>query len=183
MNAVTSRVGNFLLFQIGWWACVWSAAHGHALTGAAVGLALVALHWWAGGARAEESRLLLAAGVIGTVWDSAVRKLGLIEYPGHATDSLLAPLWITAMWMLFATTLNASLSMLLTRPWLAALAGLVAAPASYYAGARLGALQFATPATALLAQALGWAVMLPLLLRLASRAQDLRPRQALEVSP
>jgi hypothetical protein len=52
---------------------------------------------------------------------------------------------------------------------LAAALAAVAAPLSYLAGQRLGALSMPRPALALAAQAVGWAVILPLLLHLARR--------------
>ncbi len=73
-----------------------------------------------------------------------------------------------ALWANFATTLNLSLAGLQTRPWLAALLGLVCGPLAYWGGAGLGAMTFITPLPALITLALGWALLTPLLLALAA---------------
>jgi len=52
---------------------------------------------------------------------------------------------------------------------LSAALGAVAAPLAYLSGARLGALTLLKVQPALWAQALGWALLLPALLRLARR--------------
>jgi hypothetical protein len=102
-----------------------------------------------------------------------------MSYPGGQFAQGLAPYWIVAMWGLFATTLNLSMSWLRGRQWLAALLGAVGGPLAYLAGARLGGLQMPDPVLALAVQALGWAVLLPVLNRLAERldgfSQDSSP--------
>ena len=50
----------------------------------------------------------------------------------------LAPYWIVALWMLFATTLNVTFRWLQPRPALAAALGAVFGPVSYIAGAAVG---------------------------------------------
>jgi hypothetical protein len=58
----------------------------------------------------------------------------------------LAPVWIIAMWAGFATLLHVALRWLLPHRWLAALLGAVGGPLAYYAGMRLGAVNFPDPA-------------------------------------
>ncbi|MDE2251246.1 MAG: DUF2878 family protein, partial [Gammaproteobacteria bacterium] len=115
--------------------------------------------------------LIALTGMVGWCWDSALVVLGLIAYrPAPAPASLsLAPLWILALWVLFATALPISLRWLRGRWWQACLLGALAAPLAYFGGARLGALQLVRPWPALLAQAAGWALLLPLLVDLARR--------------
>ncbi|MGB5202220.1 MAG: DUF2878 domain-containing protein, partial [Sedimenticolaceae bacterium] len=81
----------------------------------------------------------------------------------------LAPYWIVAMWMGFATTLNVSLGWLKGRYWLAALFGAVGGPLAYLAGAKLGGITLISSEAALTALALGWATIMPLLMYLAAR--------------
>jgi hypothetical protein len=83
------------------------------------------------------------------------------------------------MWALFATTLNLSMSWLKGRPWLAAAFGAVGGPLAYVAGRKLGGVEMNEPALALLVQGLGWAVMMPLLLRLAARLNGFESRPVL----
>jgi hypothetical protein len=85
-----------------------------------------------------------------------------------SAGAALPPPWMIALWANFATTLNLSLAGLQTRPWLAALLGLVGGPLAYWGGAGLGAMTFVAPLPALIALGLGWALLTPLLLALAA---------------
>jgi hypothetical protein len=160
---------NVALFQAGWFACVLSAAHGLPWIGVTAAAVVVAWHV----ARAErpvsELRLVGAAAALGAMFETALVQSRWISFPGGMLVDGIAPYWMVAMWALFATTLNVSLRWLRPHGWLAALLGAVGGPAAYYAGARLGALEFTVAGAAMAAIALGWAVLTPLLLRVARR--------------
>ncbi len=160
---------NFAAFQCGWFACVLGAAHGRPYAGigavAAIAIAHVAT---AVQPRAELALLGLAAG-IGATWDSLLAATGWMSYAPGALVAGTAPLWIVALWVLFATTLNRSLAWLKPRLPLGAALGAIGGPLAYVGGERLGAISFHHEAAALMAQAIGWAVLTPLLLRLAQR--------------
>ncbi len=162
-------VVNFVAFQAGWFACVLGAAQGWPWTGTAVAAAVVALHLWRAARPAQELKLVAIALAIGATWDSLLVNLDLVEFPSGIVVDGVAPLWILALWALFATTLNVSLRWLQDRLLVAAALGAVAGPLSYWAGARLGALELIDPVPALLALAIGWAAMTPLLLEIARR--------------
>lgn len=113
------------------------------------------------------AQLIGLTAVIGFAWDSGVALLGLMRYAPGVITPPLAPLWILALWILLATTLHLSMRWLQERLFVAAALGAIAAPLSYLAGARLGALTLPQVEPALLVQAVGWAVLLPVLLRAA----------------
>jgi len=155
---------NFLAFQIGWLACVVAAAQGLPWLGTAIALLIVAGHIRYTQPRWPEIRLLLIAAALGAVADSVLASTGLLIYPSGILLPGTAPYWIIAMWMLFATTLNVSLSWLQGRRLLACVLGAIGGPLAYYAGHRLGGVEFAHPLwQPLLALALIWAVAMPLL--------------------
>ena len=81
------------------------------------------------------------------------------------------------MWVLFATTLNLSLSFLKGRPLVAAAMGFVAGTLAYLGGAKLGGITFIDQTSALIALAVGWAVIMPLLTLLAERFNGVAPTQ------
>ncbi|HSG66297.1 MAG TPA: DUF2878 domain-containing protein, partial [Gammaproteobacteria bacterium] len=89
------------------------------------------------------------------------------RYAGEVSTPLIAPHWILAMWALFATTLTGCLRWLGRSLWLAAILGALGAPASYVAGARLGGVELIDPLRALTALGTGWAIALPVLVRMA----------------
>lgn len=158
---------NFVAFQLGWFACVLGAAHGLPWAGTGIALAIVAWHLTRAARPGAELVLVLIAAGIGALWDSGLSALGWIRYPSGVLIEGTAPYWIVAMWMLFATTLNVSLAWLRRNLPLAAVFGALGGPLAYLGGAKLGALSFGAQEAALVALALGWAALTPLLLRLA----------------
>ena len=167
-NTKPSVLANFVLFQIGWFACVVGAAHDMPLVGSCVALAVVAWHVLRATEPAEALNLVLFAFVIGTVWDSALVMSGWVRFSNGNFIEGVAPYWILALWALFATTLNVSMAWLQGRWILLVLFGAVGGPMSYWGGARMGAMTIVDPVSITVALAIGWAVMMVLLM-LAAR--------------
>jgi hypothetical protein len=169
MNPVHRNLLNFIVFQVAWLGCVLGGARGLEAYVAIAVAAAVALHLALAPRPAPEALLVAIVAGIGLAWDSLVVAMGLMVYPPGLLPPGLAPLWIVAMWALFATTLNLSLGWLKGRPLLAALMGALGGPMAYLAGHRLGAVDLAQPILALVAQGLGWSLLMPLLAWLATR--------------
>lgn len=135
-------VVNYVGLQIGWLACALGAARGYPWVGLLVVAGHLVIHLlWTQNRRREIVFLLLVA-LLGTAVDSAQKAGGLLNYASDAPWPWLAPLWITAMWVLFATALTTSLRWLQGRVWLAAALGAVFGPLSYVAGERLDGIGF-----------------------------------------
>jgi Protein of unknown function (DUF2878) len=160
---------NVVLFQVGWFACVLGAAHGLAWAGALSALAIVAWHVARAGEPRRELALVVCAAALGAVFETLLVQSGWIRFGAGVLIEGAATYWMVALWALFATTLNVSLRSLRNRAWLAALLGAIGGPVAYYAGARLGALEFVAAGAGLAAIGAGWAVLTPLLLRAALR--------------
>lgn len=162
---------NIVLFQAGWFACVLGAAHGRPLAGAAAALA-IASGWILRAPRpGRELALVLAASLAGLALDSLLAQSGWVAFESALPAAGLAPVWMLALWALFAVTLNVSLRWLRHRLLLAGALGALGGPAAYYAGGKLGALSFADAPAALVLIALGWAFATPALLALARRLE------------
>jgi hypothetical protein len=162
---------NFFLFQAGWFACVLGAARGFPWQGALVALLIAGFVVLRSGNPRAELALVLAAAAAGFAFDSVLALAGWVAFEGAVPAPQLAPVWMVALWALFATTLNVSLRWLRAWPALGALFGAVGGPVAYYAGERLGALRFADPLPGLVAVAAGWALATPLLFALARRLE------------
>jgi hypothetical protein len=175
-------VMNFVVLEVAWLACVLGGANDRALAGTMVAGAVIGLHLSLAQQPRKEALLIAVVAMIGLAWDSLLVALGLLSYPTGNFAPGFAPYWIVAMWAVFATSLNLSLAWLKGRPWLAVLVGLVGGPLSYLAGERLGGVQMSDMTLALGMQALGWAVLLPLLVRLASRLNGISPSATSEQS-
>lgn len=167
--AIGTIILNVLLFEAGWLASVLGAANGLPWAGVAV-IAVVAAFHLARSRRALPELLLLAiAFAIGALFESLLVQTGWLRFDGGTLAAGTAPVWMAALWINFATTLNVALRALHARPAAAALLGAIAAPVAYYAGARLGAVEMVAAAPALAAIAAGWSVLTPALLAVARR--------------
>jgi len=159
----------FIVFQIGWFAAVLGGAHDYVFGGSLLVAAIVAVHIWQASIPSREVLLILFTTLIGTIWDSALVALNVIQYPHGIFISGVAPIWIIAVWALFATAFNTTLTYFKHRYVFASLFGAIGAPLSFLAGMRLGALQFPNQTMALIVIGAGWATMMPMLMKLAQR--------------
>ena len=159
------RLLNFAMFYLGWFACVMGAGHGQLWLGPSVVAALVLLHLYMAPRPAQEARLILLTGIFGFAVDTLQASAGLYAFTGTSPAPWLCPLWMMALWMLFATTINASMAWLAGRYRLAAALGALCGPVSYVAGARLGAIELPAHAgLSLVGIAVVWACVMPSLL-------------------
>lgn len=162
-------INNFIFFQLGWLACVLGGTGSWHWMGTMMVTGIVGFHLSRASRPRDEFMLILAALLIGTSWDSLLVWAGLLSYANGVLFAALAPHWIVAMWALFATTLNLSLRWLKGRWLLAAVFGAIGGPLAYYAGFRLGAVDMPDMTNAMLALAIGWAMLMPLLMSLSQR--------------
>jgi hypothetical protein len=169
-----NKILNFALFQLGWFASVLLGASQYHWFGPVVVLAILFVHLRSSPDRKAELRLIGHALLIGLIWENLLSLGGLIVYPSGQPFGVLAPLWILAMWPLLAITLNVSLRWLKGLPAVAALFGAIGGPLAFMAGERLGAAVFPNLSLSMAALALGWAVLLPMLTRLAERHDGFR---------
>jgi hypothetical protein len=160
---------NFVLFQLGWLACVLGGAYAMPWLGPVIVAGIVAYHLRQAPRPGPEIALLGIAAVIGTVWDSLLVSMGWLVYPSGTFVQGMAPYWIIAMWVLFATTFNVSMRWMKGRRLLAFVLGGIAGPLAYFGGSRLGGVEFAHLPEGLTALALGWAVLMPALMSLSNR--------------
>jgi hypothetical protein len=163
------QLANAALFQLGWFACVFSPTHPWLLwvPAALLGLHLCWLSSWQ-----QDGKLLISATVLGIAVDSLLLQLGVFDF---GQPRKLIPVWLVLLWALLACTLKHSLAWSAQPWWRAALLGSLSAPLSYYAGAQLAgvSLPYGTSPT-LLGLALLWAGLLPLLHYLAGHSPSTR---------
>ncbi len=163
---------NLAVFKVAWTAVVISAAAGAPVIGVIAVAIAVGIHLWSCDNPDSEIRLLFVAATMGFAWESVLVIAGLLEYSSGNWAFGPAPYWIVSMWVLFATTLNVGMRWLRRGTAIAAVAGAIGGPLAFFAGASIGAVELVSPAVALIAIGLGWAVMLPLLVKLAVWLDD-----------
>ena len=150
---------NFGLFQLGWFIAIWGAAH-QKLLPSMIAIALILMIYIIQARYKKEAFiLLLLIMLLGPIFDQCLLSFELIEYKSQFSEYIV-PIWIVALWGLFATTLNISLSWLKHYKLLAVLFGLIGGPLAYIAAEKLNAIQLMN-SYALLALALGWALLSP----------------------
>ena len=160
---------NLAFFKAGWIACVLLAAMGQTTLAVFAVAFVVALHLARVAAPAKETLTLIAAAAIGFTWESIMVATGLVQYPA---GGVVAPLWIVAMWVLFATTINHGFRWM-KRNWMySAALGLIGGPLAFIGGAGLGAAEFSNTILALAVIGIGWAFLLPLLCLIADTIID-----------
>lgn len=164
---------NFLLFQIGWFACVLGAAKQNNWPG--VGFLVVFMLWHFSQAKiaSKELSLVLIAVLIGGVFDQIMTQNNLLTYQAHSFTAL-PPAWILALWAEFAMTLNVSLRWMKNiksrgKYWVATLFGAIGGPLAYMGAAKLGAVSLDNLPASYIALGLGWALITPALVRLAQQ--------------
>jgi len=162
-------VQNAVLFQIGWFACVLTASNNLAWLGSLAAAAMLIIHLWRSFDFRTEVITIMLVTAIGTLWDSTLMQTQFYQFSHGILIAGIAPYWLVALWALFATTLNLSLRWLKHRKVLAAALGFIAGPASYYAGHKLGAIEFSNTTMTLILTAIGWAVLLPMILTISER--------------
>ena len=162
---------NFIGFQLGWFACVLGGAAGKPLLAVCAVVFILVVHLYRSNNIFAELCIIFTAMAIGFVWESLVISTDWLTYPLSSEVSNYAPIWLVAMWALFASTMNVSMAWLKKRWLLASVMGAVFGPLAFVAGEKLGAVIFLERWYALLALALGWTVLMPLLLWLADSFQ------------
>lgn len=164
------KIWDFAAFQAAWFVCVVAAAAGMGMLGPRLMLALVVVHLLITPRPRREAAFLLAAGAIGTGLDAIQAALGHLVFTGGIWLEGLPPLWMTALWVGFATLFATTLEWMRGRYVLAAILGAVSGPLAYAGGARLGALEL-HPDTLRFGLAVGlqYAAATPLLLFLSQR--------------
>jgi hypothetical protein len=165
------KIFNIVGTQIGWFACALGAAKGLPWLGLVVVAVYLVLHLLWSEERLREAQFILAVGALGMVIDSLNKITGLLSYNGDLLNiSWLAPLWIGALWLQFASTLNESLIWLQNNYLLAFVMGAIAGPLSYMGGVRLGALALPHDKIfTVIVLAIIWGIVMPLLAWLAKK--------------
>lgn len=137
---------NGVLFYIGWFFIVVSAAQGLPLKAFFFAVMTMVFHFTFIDRQAKECVLVASLVGFGFILDTIFVLLGLLVY--ESPDPWIswgAPLWILGIHAIFASTIYHSLSWLGNYPWVSAVLGALGSFFTYVAGNRLGAVVFLLP--------------------------------------
>ena len=159
-----AKFWNFILFQLGWFACVWCAANQKVLWAVIGTMAYIVFHIWWSDTPKLELALLVKAVIYGVSADTLIMYLDLLDFRDNWPVPYLSPVWMWVLWALVASTINSSLSWLRGRPLLGAILGAISGPMSYEAGVRMGAGTWGPrgQVMGMLLIAVNWGIAIPL---------------------
>ncbi|MEP6485096.1 MAG: DUF2878 domain-containing protein [Rudaea sp.] len=162
---------NLILYQSVWLLAVAGAARGWWWAGPIAVAIFAALQLAVSTSRRSDVVLICIAAAAGFVIDSLFARSGALSYASPVPWVSLAPVWIVALWVNFALTLNHSLSYLKSNFVLAAALGGIGAPLAYWAAFKgWNAISFGeSPIGTLIVLAFVWAVVTPILCLAANR--------------
>ena len=159
---MTSKIINFVFFNLAWLGVVASASHGWSFVAPFIVIGwIIPFLIWEGNLKSEIG-LLTAAAVLGVFCDTILFWTGAIELHG-STHTLfsISPVWMIALWVNLAASLRYCLHWLLGRYWLSSVIGGIAGSLAYTAGQGLGALQLPVGPVPVVIE---WVLAMPLLL-------------------
>lgn len=159
-------VANGTLFNLSWLGIVLTHSP---LLGPVIVLLHLAVHFRFFGHGLVEAKYILVVAVAGLLLDQLLFLSGVLTTAG---GTLLAPLWLSCLWPVLATTMMHAFSGLQTRHYLAALVGAIGGALSYTAGTRLSDVEFGSAVWGPVTLGVAWAVLFPALLAGARLMKD-----------
>jgi hypothetical protein len=173
MSRARFSVLNYLLFNAGYLACLWGAANARPWLGPIAAAAVLAVHFALSPDRRGDARTVFLATLIGPWCDTALAWSGALEFTGGMSGGVFAPVWIVALWSLFAMTFPYCLKWVSGDLRVAFFFGLFGSPLSYKLGGEAMGAAVIAPGWAPLAMiGVFWAVTLPLIFALDRRLRE-----------
>ncbi len=151
-------LANGTLFNISWLAIVLTHS---ALLSPMVVLIHMAIHFRLFGYGMIEAKYILVVAFVGLLLDQLLFLAGVLTTEGGTGP---APLWLSCLWPVLATTMMHAFSGLQSRILLAALFGAIGGALSYTAGTRLSDVEFVSAFWGPATLAVAWAVLFPAML-------------------
>jgi hypothetical protein len=155
---------NFVLFQTAWFITIYSASLGLVWFGPVFSLCWLYTHFglhknnWK-----VDLQIVVISAIIGFILDSMMVLSGIFSFSENASFGYPSSIWMVALWVNLALTLNYSLGWLKEKLILSSLFAAVGGPLAYYAGSKMGAINFENHTFSIIALSVIWAIAMPLL--------------------
>lgn len=167
---MTKKIINFLLFHFMWPACVVGAAYGLWWPGVLLLVAFFIWHYFSESNVSGDMKLVAVMLLVGILVDTLWIQMGLLDYATPGPFPAIAPVWIAALWVALALSLNHCLLYLQRHRAITGLVLMFGSPFSYYLASKVGAVEWLAPAWQVIAATgLSWAILIPIFLTLAQR--------------
>ncbi len=164
---------NAMLFNGVWIACVAGSAK-QLIWPAALSCAILAAYQLHPSNRhSNDIKLVILSVILGLIVDTIWVQFGFMDFTEKRPFSNVAPAWIIILWVGFALTVNHSLKWLTIHPLLPAITGAIAAPLTYFAGIKIGAVEYTASITEVsIGLAVAWAIALTILVEVGKREDN-----------
>ncbi|MDJ0879594.1 MAG: DUF2878 family protein [Halieaceae bacterium] len=160
-DTLLQKAGNGLLFNLSWLAIVTSQS---LLIAPLVVVVHLTIHQLWIGRGLRELQFIAGCSLFGLLLDNLLFAVGVFTLDGRAA---LAPLWLTCLWPVLATTFDHAFASLQRQLTLAGILGGIGGIMSYYAGTSMSAIGFADPAYGLAIIGALWAGLFPAMAAMA----------------
>jgi hypothetical protein len=155
---------NPLVFILGIAISLYGAVYNHAIICGAGIIALLIVHAVSWKQPFAEVSVIIMAGIIGACVETINVALGFYEYGTPTFQNALLPTWIITIWFVTGATIRHTLHWLSRHLYLSSMMGALLGGLIYFAGSKLGVIQFRGDSNRFLFLAiLLWALAFPLL--------------------
>lgn len=173
----TAKVANVLMFNVSWFAILLTQS---SFLAPVIVLLHLSAHFYCMGKGRPELLLIAGVTVFGFAIDQILFAAGVFNLEGQ---SAYAPLWLTCLWPVFASTLMHAFDWLQNRIILSTIFGAVGGAMSYIAGVRLTSIEFGSLFWGPVIIGALWAVAFPLFLKISAKISRSSDGGALAKSP
>lgn len=165
------QVFNGATYYFVWYITIYSTAKGYPYVGPPLIAAILLFQLFFLKDRWRHLLVLISISCGGTLLDSILLNTRVVIYQGgYAALPWLAPLWITGMWAMFASSLDLSFAFLQNRSTVSAILGFTVVPFYYFAIAKTGVISLERdPIYSYIFIGLIWAAAMPLSFYLARK--------------
>lgn len=153
---------SFFSYNFGWWVCAFGVNYNYPWLGPALLPVWVGLHLYFSPTPWGELLFFTILAALGFAIDSGLMQLGLFS----VKDTLWAPMWLVAMWLLLGFTFESMLAWR-QKKWVFLLIGAVSGPLTYIWCDAIKILEYARPLwAAILVHGVIWLVLTPVLFKI-----------------
>lgn len=164
----TPLIINAVLFQALWFACVLGSAQRMIWPSIIAGIVMMVWQLHPLRRHGNDLLVLIAAILLGLIIDTCWTIFGLMQFTDPRPLHPIAPIWILIMWVGFALTINHSMAWMKEHRLLPALMGFIGGPMAYYAGLKLGAVEYlVNPWQMSVILGVVWAIALTILVKIS----------------
>ena len=135
-----SVILNFFIFYITWWSILISNWKNQAAIGWSVFIIAMAIHFfYVSINKNKDLKEVLIIAALGLILDTLLAATGILTF-NHSYSTIFPPFWLVGIWLLFATTISYSFTLLRNKIPAQVIVGGFFAPVSYITGSKFGLL-------------------------------------------